>query len=403
MRVAVTGATGLVGHHVAAAALTGGHEVVAVTRPGRRLPQRLLALGDVAQARASRTAPVSLARAFEGVDALVHCAAVYSYDAAATAELAEVNVAGTRAVLEAAAAAGITRAVVTSSAVTRGSSLQPLPRDERHHLGTEPAPAYYASKVRQEQAALDVAERTGLEVVLALPTVVLGGPYDRLGPSNAIVLRYLLDPTRSTFSGGCNVADARDVGAGHVTLLERGEPGERYLLGGEDVSWRTLHGLVADLTGVGQPVLELPAGAAWLAAGTAEAWARLTSSSPLSTREEASTVGRYYWYASDRARTIGYAARPARDAVAASLAWLVIGPDLPRFVRESLRLDPAVRAARPLEPRALPGPVAAGTGSGPGSEAEAGAEGRDPSSGRPLTPRRRPPRPAPPRRRPSRG
>ena len=88
-------------------------------------------------------------------------------------------------------------------------------------------------------------------------------------------------------------------------------------------------------------------------------------------------------------------------AVAASLAWLVIGPDLPRFVRESLRLAPAVRAARPLEPRALPGPVDAGPGSGPGSEA--GAEGRDPSADRPLSARRRPPRPAPPRRRPSRG
>ena len=83
-----------------------------------------------------------------------------------------------------------------------------------------------------------------LEVVLALPTVVLGGPFTRLAPSNAIVLRYLLDPTRSTFPGGCNVVDARDVGAGHVRLLEHGIAGERYLLGGEDVSWRMLHSLV---------------------------------------------------------------------------------------------------------------------------------------------------------------
>lgn len=395
MRVAVTGATGLVGHHVLAAALSGGHEVVAVTRPGRRLPQRLLGLGAVDQTRASLTDATSLTRGFEGVDAVVHCAALYSYDAAATAELTDVNVAGTRAVLEAAAAAGVTRAVVTSSAVTCGSSLQPLPRDERHHLGTEPAPAYYASKVRQEQTALEVAERTGLEVVLALPTVVLGGPYDRLGPSNAIVLRYLLDPTRSTFPGGCNVVDARDVGAGHVALLERGEPGERYLLGGEDVSWRTLHGLVADLAGVGQPVLELPAAAAWLAAGAAEAWGRVTSSQPVSTREEASTVGRYYWYASDRAREIGYAARPAREAVAASLAWLAIGPDLPRVVRESLRLAPAVRGARPLEPRPLTGHPRAPAS---GTTADGARDGD-----RTVTPRRRPPRPAPPRRRPSPG
>jgi dihydroflavonol-4-reductase len=394
MRVAVTGATGLVGHHVVAAAVAGGHDVVAVTRPGRRPPQRLLALGEVGHARANLTDATSLTRAFEGVDAVVHCAAVYSYDSAERAQLTDVNVTGTRAVLEAAAAAGASRVVVTSSAVTRGSSLQPLPRDERHHLGTEPAPAYYASKVRQEQVALEAAERTGLEVVLALPTVVLGGPYDRLGPSNAIVLRYLLDATHSTFPGGCNVVDARDVGAGHVALLERGQPGERYLLGGENVSWHTVHGLVADLAGVGQPVLELPAAAAWLAAGAGEAWGLLTSTPPLSTREEATTVGRYYWYASDRAREIGYAARPAREAVAASLAWLAIGPDLPRVVRESLRLAPAVRVARPLEPRPL---REVAHDAGPGSD------GHGSASGRTVTPRRRPPRPAPPRRRPSPG
>ena len=253
MKVAVTGATGLVGQHVVAAALAAGHEVSAVTRLGRRLPDQLAALGAVRQVGAELTDATSLARALDGtggVDAVIHCAAVYSYAPSAATELTDVNVTGTRLVLEAAAAAGATRAVVTSSSVTCGSSLLPVARTERDHLGSEPVPAYYASKVRQEREALDVAARTGLDVVLALPTVVLGGPFDRLGPSNAIVLRYLLDPTRSTFPGGCNVVDARDAGAGHVTLLEHGEPGERYLLGGDDVTWRTLHALVADLAGV---------------------------------------------------------------------------------------------------------------------------------------------------------
>jgi dihydroflavonol-4-reductase len=233
--------------------------------------------------------------------------------------------------------------------------------------------------VLQEREALDVAERTGLDVVLALPTVVLGGPFDRLGPSNAIVLRYLLDPTRSTFPGGCNVVDARDVGAGHVALLERGVPGERYLLGGDDVTWRTLHALVGELAGVGQPLAELPAGVAWLGSALAEAWGRVTSTAPLSTREEATTVGRHYWYSSGRARALGYAARPARASVASSLAWLAISPDLPRVVRESLRLRPEVRAARRLAPRPL-------TQQRPDDE---------------VSPRRRPPRPARPQHRPS--
>jgi dihydroflavonol-4-reductase len=294
-----------------------------------------------------------------GCDALVHCAAVYAFGAARAAEVDRVNTEGTRTVLEAAAAAGLTRAVVTTSSVTRGSSLLPRARSERDTLGAEPAPAYYASKVAQEDVALETGHRHGLEVVLALPTVVLGGPFTRLAPSNAIVLRYLLDPTRSTFPGGCNVVDARDVGAGHVTLLEHGVAGERYLLGGEDLSWRMLHTLVADLAGLPGPFAELDAGSAWAVSAAAEWWAGLRDETPLTTREEASTVGRFYWYSSAKAHELGYAARPARAAVAASLAWLAVAPDLPRWAREGLRLHPEVRAARDLvaAPLADDGPV----------------------------------------------
>jgi len=164
------------------------------------------------------------------------------------------------------------------------------------------------------------------------------------------VLRYLLDATRSTYPGGCNVVDVRDVGRGHLLLLERGETGQRYLLGGQDVTWRMLHTLVAELAGLPGPYAEVPAPVAWVASAAAEGWAKLTGGTPLSTREEALTVGRYYWYSSARAAQLGYQPRPARDAVAASLAWLVISEHVPRFVREGLRLTPEVRAARPLIP-----------------------------------------------------
>lgn len=377
MRIAVTGATGLVGQHVAAAAARSGHEVVAVLRPGSRDPQALRGLGLAERVGVELTDRAGLTRALRGVEALVHCAAVYAYGSERADEVAQVNVDGTRTVLEAAAAAGVGRAVVTSSSVTCGSCDVPVPRSEADRLGSagsahstsgwgrsgsagEPAPPYYASKVAQEEVALETGERHGIPVVLALPTVVLGGPFVRLGPSNAIVLRYLLDPTRSTYPGGCNVVDARDVGAGHVVLLERGAPGERYLLGGEDVTWRTLHTQVADLAGVPGPIAEVPAPTAWLASAAAEAWARLTGGAPLSTREEAETVGRYYWYTSAKATSLGYAARPARAAVAASLAWLAISSDLPRWVREGLRLHPEVRAARPLVPAPLPGSASTG-------------------------------------------
>ena len=350
MRIAVTGATGMVGGQVVAAALAAGHQVLAIARPDADRRRTRLTLGShsVPVATVTLTDPTGLREALDGCDALVHCAAVYAFGDARAAEVGQVNAAGTRTVLEAAAAAGVTRAVVTSSSVTRGSSLLPRARSERDTLGSEPAPAYYASKVAQEDVTLETGRRLGLEVVLALPTVVLGGPFTRLAPSNAIVLRYLLDPTRSTFPGGCNVVDARDVGAGHLRLLEHGVDGERYLLGGEDLSWRMLHTLVSDLAGLPGPFAELDAGSAWAVSAAAEWWAQLRDSTPLTTRDEATTVGRFYWYTSAKANELGYAARPARATVASSLAWLAVSPDLPRWAREGLRLHPEVRAAREL-------------------------------------------------------
>ena len=350
MKIAVTGASGLVGGQVVRAAVADGHEVTAIVRTTGSAQLRGL---DVRQVRAGLMDGRRLGAALRGVEGLVHCAAVYAFGADRAAEVERVNAEGTRAVIESAAAAGVGRVVVTSSSVTCGSSESPSARDESAHLGQEPTSAYFASKVAQEQEALTAWEASGIPVVLALPTVVLGGPFGRLAPSNAIVLRYLLDATRSTYPGGCNVVDVRDVARGHLLLLKGGEAGQRYLLGGQDLTWRMLHTLVAELAGVPGPYAEVPAPLAWVASAAAEGWAKLTGGTPLSTREEALTVGRYYWYSNARAAGLGYQPRPARDAVAASLAWLVISEHVPRFVREGLQLAPEVRAARPLSPSKL--------------------------------------------------
>lgn len=349
MTTLVTGATGLVGGQACAALVDRGVEVRALVR--RDSTAWLDGLG-AAQVEGRLDSPDSLVRAMAGCDTVVHCAALYSYSAGS--DVRQVNVTGTRTLVAAAAEAGVSRVVVTSSSVTCGSGEMPWPRNEDHRLGAEPVPVYFASKLAQEEAALEVGDATGVEVVLACPTVVLGGPSRRLVPSNAILLRYLLDPTRSTFSGGCNVVDAADVGRGLAVLAESGEAGRRYLLGGENVSWRTLHAITGDLAGVPGPFLELPTAMAEAASAVSELWARITDSAPLSTREEAQTVGRYYWYDDSRARALGHRSASARSAVASGLAWLLVEDQLPRWVREALRLDPEVRRARRLVPRPLP-------------------------------------------------
>jgi dihydroflavonol-4-reductase len=308
---------------------------------------------DAPLARADTRSRDDLMRAFDGAEVVVHCAAVYSYSEDA-ARLERANVDGTRRVMVAASEAGVRRVVLTSSSVTCGSSAGPQQRDETGAIESEWVPAYFRTKVRQEQVAAEVAETRGLELVVACPTVVLGGPDWRLVPSNAVLVRYLLDPTRTTFPGGCNVAAVGDIARGHVLLAEHGKPGERYLLGGEDLGWRTLHTLVSELTGSSGPHLTGSRSSAWLAASVAEAVARLTGKPPLVARDEARTVGRWYWYSSAKAAELGYTARPARTTVAGALAWLVTSPHVPRLVREGLTLSQEVYDERALVGSARP-------------------------------------------------
>lgn len=345
MRVAVTGASGLVGGHVCRSLAAAGHDVTALVRAGSRPP------AGIASARVQLTSE-SLAPVLADVGAVVHCAAVYAYDAD-EALLEHVALDGTRAVMDAAALAGVHRVVLTSSSVTCGSSARPEPVDEDCRPGEESVPPYFGVKVRQEELALGLGEELGVEVVVACPTVVLGGPVTRLGPSNALLVRYLLDPTRSTYPGGCDVVAAEDVGRAHVVLLERGLAGRRYLVGGESLTWRALHAVLAELAGVPGPGAEVGPQLSAAVATAAGWWARTTGTESLLSAEEARTVGRYYWYRHDRLAALGWEPRPARETVVLALAWLLASEHLPRWVREGLRPLPEVHEARPLLPRPL--------------------------------------------------
>lgn len=347
VNVAVTGVTGMIGGAVARCFAESGHTVRGVARSSSRTTGLPF---DVARAAMNDVA--SLRAALTDCEIVVHCAAVYAYGSQNHAEVSSVNVDGTRTLMEAAKDAGVRRLVITSSSVTAGSSVDGSVRDERHSMGNEYSPPYFRSKVRQERAALQKAGND-LEVVIACPTVVMGGPSSRLVPSNAIVLRYLLDYFRSTFPGGCNVVSLDDVARAHLLLAEKGVPGERYLVASENLSWRTLHSLIADLAGVAGPRFEIPTAAAYLTSAAAEAWARFAETEPLSTREEALTIGRFYWYGHDKIAALGYAPKPARAAVTSALAWLMTSGHVPRWVREGMHPMPEVRASRRLIPRPL--------------------------------------------------
>jgi dihydroflavonol-4-reductase len=345
MRALVTGASGFIGSNLVRELLAQGHEVRALVRPTSDL--RGLAGLPVEQVTGDVLDPGSLRAAAEGREVLFHAAAIFAYWGHSDESLRTVSIDGARNAVEAAALTGVRRVVLTSSSVALGSSTRTVPRDETAELpDDEPAPAYFHAKAAQERAALERGRALGVEVVAACPTIVVG-PHDyRRVPSTAILLDYLRDPWRATFPGGCNAVHVGDVARGHLLLAERGRPGERYLLGSENLEWSLLHRIVGELSGVGGPLVTVNRTASLLASVAAEAVARLTGGRPLVTRAQARTVGRFYWYSHAKAAALGYRPRPAREALASALAWLLKSPHMTRELR--LRLQPSAEVLAAL-------------------------------------------------------
>ena len=239
MRVYVTGASGFIGSHVAGELRAQGAEV----------RDEFVDLLD----------SPGLERAMEGCDAVFHVAALYSFDDPA-AELERVNVEGTRRVLEACARAGVPRIVHTSSSGTCG----PVPG---RPATEEDAPPAWELEVPYKRTKL-AAERLALAAgaVVVNPTTPVGDGDWRPTPTGRMIAGVATGRFRAYLDIGLNVVDVRDVARGHVLALERGRPGERYILGGVDLPLRELFGAVADLAGRPRPRLCVPYTAAWAAA-----------------------------------------------------------------------------------------------------------------------------------------
>ena len=200
-----------------------------------------------------------LERALDGCESVFHVAALYSFDAPAE-ELERINVDGTRRMLEACARKGVRRVVVTSSSGTCG----PVPG---RPATEEDGPPAWELEVPYKRTKLE-AERLALAAgaVAVNPTTPVGDGDLRPTPTGRMIAGVATGRYRAYLDIGLNVVDVRDVARGHVLALERGRPGERYLLGGVDLSLGELFAAVADLAGRPRPRLRVPYAAAWAAA-----------------------------------------------------------------------------------------------------------------------------------------
>jgi dihydroflavonol-4-reductase len=343
VRALVTGSNGLIGSNIVRVLLEDGHEVRGLVRTTSDV--RSLEGLDVEHVEGDVLDRSSLESAMRGCDVVFHTAGVFTYWDRDPRRLESVVLDGTRNALQAADSQGVGRIVLTSSSVTCGSAPRPESRDERDDLRDPDAPHYYLMKARQESEALELSQRLGLHLVAACPTVTVGGPDYRLLPSNAIIVNYLNDPFAVTFPGGCNLVHVEDVARGHVLVAEKGERGQRYLLGAENMTWAEIHRTVAELCGVRGPTWTTTLTAAYLAASAMELAARWTKKPPASTRAEAKALGRYYWYRSERAMALGYRPRSTRQALAHAVAWLMESPHVTRAMRARVRPSSEVTGA----------------------------------------------------------
>ncbi|HSQ31497.1 MAG TPA: NAD-dependent epimerase/dehydratase family protein [Gemmatimonadaceae bacterium] len=344
MKALVTGSSGIVGANLVRELLAAGWTVRALVRPGP--PRRALAGLRVEIVPGDVLDPRSLPDAVAGADVVFHAAARFSYGAPPP-ELERIAVDGTRHVIQAAASGGVKRFVLTSSSVVFGSSPNPESRNESSRFTPDDASAYAVSKVRQSSAAFAMAAAEKIDVLAVCPTVTVGAWDYGLSESNAIIVKYLNDPFRATFPGGCNIVSAADVARAHRIVAERGAPGFSYLVGSENLHWRELHAEISSICGTYGPLTTATHTSAYLTAAWSEWSSRFTGAAPALTRDEVKMMGRWYWYDDARAREIGYRPRPARAALHEAIDWLLrtdhIRPDV-RQAMSVLELPPS-RAA----------------------------------------------------------
>jgi dihydroflavonol-4-reductase len=332
MRALVTGATGFIGRHVVAALVGAGAEVRAFDRNRLRgtLPDRSPATragvefvqGDVLDSDAVR-------RAVEGCDAVFHLAAVYSYARGDAALMRAVNVDGTRNVLDAALRGGRRRIVHTSSCATCGP-VPGRPATERDLPPRELTVPYKRTKLEGERLAL-AAARGGADVVVVNPTTPVGLGDVRPTPTGKMVADVARGRARAYLArSALNVVAVEDVALGHVLAFEHGQTGERYLLGGDDMTVREVFAVIAQAAGLPAPRLPVPWTAAYAAARVADALCRLIGREPELLVLDEVRAGRLpHLFDDAKARAeLGYVSRPAIEVLAEAARCALAGPPI---------------------------------------------------------------------------
>ena len=320
MRVAITGASGLLGANLAAELAAAGHEVVATRRGATKVGH----LDGVAMTwrEADLSDPTALARAFEGAAAVFHCAAAVSVQRTVTPEMRAANVDGTQHVIDACLAAGVPRLVHTSSVVAVGLSLDGKPVDETTRWNFDELGLLDAYAITKHEAEERVnAARDKLDCVIVNPTYMFG-PRDARPSSGKLLIDVVHRRVPGWTPGYNNFVDVRDVARGMIAAWQKGKRGERYILGGHDMTYRAVFETIARTAGVKPPRLRAPHAVAWLLGKWGDVVeARGKEPTVNSTQIRYAYTDRFRFTCAKAQRELGYTYGPLEPAIRDALAW----------------------------------------------------------------------------------
>jgi len=323
MRAFVTGATGFVGSHVARLLAEQGAELRLLVR--KTSPTDLIEGIKADRVIGDLTDPGSLKKSMAGCDAVFHVAADYRLWIPDPDAMYRANVEGTRAIIRAAQETGVRRVVVTSSVATMGFMHDGTPCDEASPVDEAAMIGHYKrSKYLAEQVALE-AGKSGANVVLVNPTAPVGEQDIKPTPTGRILLDFLKRKFPAYVDTGLNVVDVREVARGHLLAFEKAKPGERYILGGENVTLKQLLDKLAAISGVPSPTKKVPHGVALGFAYLDEFFTgRLLKKEPRAT-VDAVRMGKKKMFASSAKaeRELGWRIVPIDNALRRACEWFV--------------------------------------------------------------------------------
>src|SRR6266545_1716585 len=317
----LTGATGFVGSHVARALTDQGADLRLLVRPNSNLKniQDLkadLVTGDLRD-------PASLEQGIAGCEAVFHVAADYRLWVRDPHEMYRANVEGTPAILAAARRNVVRRVVYTSSVATMGFTQNGTPADENSPVSlSNMIGPYKRSKFMAEQVAVEAA-RSGLDVVIVNPSTPVGERDIKPTPSGRIVVDFLKKKFPAYVDTGLNLVDVRECARGHVAALEKGKSGERYILGGENLTLKQILDKLGAITGLPSPRVRVPYVLA-LATGVVDEifTGRILGKEPRATIDAVRMGRKKMFVSSAKAeQELGWTIVPVDDALGRAAAW----------------------------------------------------------------------------------